>query len=85
MKEKIIEAFNTSLGQQCNELYSCSDGKILIRFEEAVKHTEGKLDSNSLPLKDKTIIEWIPIEGTNKTEDVIQFTWTEKDNRWLWK
>jgi hypothetical protein len=59
-QEKINKFFESSLGQQCNELYSTSDDRVFIRYGEAMRHSEGKLDPDTKPLDDKTIIEWYP-------------------------
>lgn len=59
-QERMNKVFETGLGEQCNSLFTTSDDKILIRFEEALLHTQGKLDKNTKPLVDKTIIEWFP-------------------------
>lgn len=58
IEEKIFSAFNSSLGQQCNSLFSTTDKRIFIRLQEAMDHAEGKLDPNTKPLEDKTILEW---------------------------
>lgn len=59
-QERINKFFESSLGQQCNELYSTSDDRVFIRHSEAQRHTEGKLDPDTKPLIDKTIIDWYP-------------------------
>jgi hypothetical protein len=43
---------------ELNVLYATSDNRLFIRHEEALLHTEGKLDENTIPLTDKTIVEW---------------------------
>lgn len=64
-QEKINEMFNTSLGIQISPgpLYSCSDDKVLIRYEEALKHVNGELDPDTKPLEDKTVLEWYDTNG----------------------
>ncbi len=57
-QEIINKVFESKLGQQCNSLFSTSDDRIFIRYEECKLHIGGKLDENTKPLKDKTIIEW---------------------------
>lgn len=57
-QEKINKYFESDLGQQCNSLFSTSDNRVFIRHEEGLLHTKGKLDENTKPLMDKTIIEW---------------------------
>jgi hypothetical protein len=59
-QEKINKYFESELGQQCLSLFTTADDKVLVRYEEAKLHTEGKLDPNSFPLSDQTIIEWFP-------------------------
>jgi hypothetical protein len=60
-QQQINECFESDLGQQLDVLYSTSDDRVFIRYyEEAVAHTEGRLDDNTQPLLDKTIIEWYP-------------------------
>jgi uncharacterized protein YbaR (Trm112 family) len=58
IKTKIANCFKSGLGQQCEELYSTSDNRVFIRFEEADKHTLGALNPNTQPLMDQTIREW---------------------------
>ena len=44
---------------ELDSLFSTSDGRCFIRYnEEAVLHADGRLDENTVPLKDKTIIQW---------------------------
>ena len=57
-QEIINKYFSSSLGEQCNNLFSTSDDRVFIRYEEALSHSNGTLDDNTRPLKDKTIIEW---------------------------
>ncbi len=57
-QERMNKIFATPLGEQCDNLFTTSDDKVLIRYSEALLHVEGKLDPNTLPLKDKTITEW---------------------------
>lgn len=57
-QEQMNKIFQTPLGEQCNSLFTTSDDKVLIRYEEALRHVNGQLDPNSKPLEDKTIIEW---------------------------
>ncbi len=59
-QEEIDKMFMTSLGEQLDMLYSTSDNRVFIRYEEAKAHSEGKLDLNTNPLDDKTIKEWFP-------------------------
>lgn len=59
-QEKADRIFNTDLGQQLDMFYCCSDDKVLIRYEEALKHVNGELDPNTKSLEDKTITEWYP-------------------------
>ena len=51
--EIVKKAFNSSLGQQCNSLFSTSDNNIFIRFEEAKKHI-----NNTIPEINTDIYEW---------------------------
>lgn len=57
MEQSVKSAFMSELGNQCDELYSTSDGRIFIRHEEASLHTEGKLDGTK-PLNDKEVKIW---------------------------
>jgi hypothetical protein len=57
-QEHINKIFLGDLGQQLNSIFTTSDDRCFIRYEEAKAHTEGKLDPDTLPLDDKTIIEW---------------------------
>ena len=57
-QELINRYFKGDLGRQLSVIYSTSDDRVFIRYEEALKHTEGKLDPNTQPLEDKKIIEW---------------------------
>lgn len=59
-QEKANEIFNSELGQQLDVIYVTSDDRAFIRHEEALKHTNGELDANTLPLDDKSIVEWYP-------------------------
>jgi len=60
IQERVNEIFNTELGQQLSEIFVTSDDRVFIRHGEALKHTNGELDDNTLPLVDKSIIEWCP-------------------------
>lgn len=51
-QEIIDELFETNLGQQCLCLYSTSDGKVWIRYEEATE--------NSTKLENREIKQWFP-------------------------
>ena len=46
--------------EELNVIYSTSDDRLFIRYEEAVLHTDGKLDEGTKPLIDKKIIDWYP-------------------------
>lgn len=57
--EQLIKStFESELGIQCDELYSTSDGRIFIRYKEALLHTDGKLDEGTKPLNDKEVKIW---------------------------
>ena len=56
--EKIDKYFESELGQQCNELFSTSDDRVFIRYEEAVMHANGELDPDTKPLEDKFVMDW---------------------------
>lgn len=43
IEQLIAEAFSSELGQQCNSLFSTSDNRIFIRFQEALAHSKGEL------------------------------------------
>ena len=55
-QQEINTYFASSLGQQCNILFSTSDNRVLIRYHEAALHAIGELDPNAKPLEDETII-----------------------------
>ena len=38
--ERVIKAFKSDLGQQCEELYTTPDGRFFIRYSEASEHCE---------------------------------------------
>ena len=57
-QKRINKYFIADLGKQLDTLYSTSDDRVFIRYEEAKLHTEGKLDPNTLPLEDEKIIQW---------------------------
>ena len=77
IKKEIKKCFATLLGEQCNELFYCSDGKISIRLEDAIKHVDGQLDPDSFPLEDKKILEWF--------DDENYVIWNKKSSgEWRW-
>jgi len=56
---------------ELNSIYSTSDDRLFIRYEEAILHTEGKLDENTLPLNDKAITEWFEeYSGQDSTPNI---------------
>jgi len=59
-QEQADKIFETDLGQQLDKIYSTSDNRTFIRYEEAKLHTEGRLQPNGIPLEDETILEWYP-------------------------
>ena len=59
-REKANKIFDSSLGQQLDEIFVTSDDRVFIRHEESLKHTKGELDSNTFPLIDQTITTWYP-------------------------
>ncbi len=59
-QERANKIFDTDLGQQLDVIYSTSDGRVFIRKEEAIRHSDGNLDEGTQPLSDKTITEWFP-------------------------
>jgi hypothetical protein len=58
LQEKVKKAFKSSLGQQCDLLWTTSDGRIFIRHEEAYAHAKGQLDPDTEPLEDKAVLGW---------------------------
>lgn len=66
-QEKANQIFNSELGVQLCELFSTSDGRVFIRYEEALKHSNGELDKETNPLEDKSIETWYPTEATTPT------------------
>jgi peptide deformylase len=61
-QEKANNIFEGDMGQQLDVIYSTSDGRVFIRYEEAEKHANGELSPDSEPLEDKTISDWYPEE-----------------------
>lgn len=55
-QEQINKAFRSSLGSQCNSLFTTSDDTIFVRLEEAIYHITFK------GLVDPTIMQWFPEE-----------------------
>ena len=45
-QEIINKYFESSLGQQCDCLFTTSDDRVFIREEEAILHTDGKLETS---------------------------------------
>lgn len=58
IQEVVAKAFQSELGQQLDTLFSTSDNRVFVRKEEAIAHANGKLDKNTLPLKDKSVYQW---------------------------
>lgn len=53
--------FETELGQQLPSIYSTSDDRVFIRYEEAVAHTNHMINSTGgQEFVDTTITEWFP-------------------------
>ena len=59
-QEKANKIFETELGQQLDAIYVTSDDRAFVRYEEALKHSNGELDENTKPLADKKIQDWYP-------------------------
>lgn len=59
-QEVINKFFATPLGQQLSVLHTTSDDRVFIRPEDAERHAVGKLDEDTSPLKDKTVLSWHP-------------------------
>ena len=58
IEEIIKKSFSSSLGKQCDSLFSTSNKKVFIRQEEAIIESE--------KLEDETIFEWYEeFEGKN--------------------
>jgi hypothetical protein len=57
-QEKANKMFETELGQQLNVIYTTSDDKPFIRYEEAQQHVEEMKISN--PDFDDSIADWYP-------------------------
>lgn len=72
-QEKADSIFNTSLGQQIDVIYVTSDDRMFIRWEEADKHRNGFLETDTKPLADQTITEWYPSDECFK-QDAISIT-----------
>ena len=60
-QEKASKIFESELGQQLDVIYVTSDDRVFVRYEEALKHSNGELDpAFPNPLSDKKIEEWYP-------------------------
>ncbi len=57
-QEKANRIFETDLGVQLNVIYSTSDDRVFIRYEEALLHTNELLNSDPEKFVDTTITEW---------------------------
>lgn len=57
-QERANEIFKTDLGRQLDVIYETSDGKVFIRHEEAVTHTNYMLNANPESFVDTAITEW---------------------------
>jgi hypothetical protein len=57
-QEKVNRIFETDLGVQLNVIYSTSDDRVFIRYEEALLHTNELLNSDPEKFVDTTITEW---------------------------
>lgn len=57
-QEKANSIFESGLGLQIDKIHVTSDDRVFIRYEEAVKHTNGDLDKDTMSLIDKTITVW---------------------------
>jgi hypothetical protein len=60
-QEKANNIFETEIGQQLLSIYSTSDDRAFIRYEEAQLHTNNMINSvGSQEFIDTTITEWFP-------------------------
>ena len=60
-QEKANKIFDTELGRQLSVVFVTSDDRAFIRYEEALKHSNGELDpAFPNPLVNKNIEEWYP-------------------------
>ena len=60
-QEKANNIFETEIGQQLLSIYSTSDDRVFIRYEEAQMHTNIMINSvGSQEFIDTTITEWFP-------------------------
>lgn len=69
-QDKANKIFKSDLGQQLDEIFSTSDDRVFIRYDEAVLHTNGSLDMFTEPLKDKTILTWYNTDDVDILEDI---------------
>ena len=86
-QERIDKIFASDFGQQFYVLFSTSDDRVFVRYEEAVRHTRGELDPNTLPLDDPRILDWAQGDEDNTTYHSCRDTFltdTEKAVDW-WK
>jgi hypothetical protein len=72
-QKEVIAVFNSELGEQCDELYSTSDGSIFIRYNEAIAHSKGELDEDTQPLEDKSIYIWFNEWSGNDPEPQMRY------------
>lgn len=72
-QEQANKIFETSLGQQLNEIFVTSDNRSFIRHKEALLHSQGKLDVNTEPLSDTTIITWYPEEPEQEHDKLSEY------------
>jgi hypothetical protein len=66
LQQRVAAAFQSELGQQLDELYTTSDGRIFVHLEQASLHAMGKL-GNTARLDDLSVAEWRRV--TNKTQE----------------
>lgn len=67
-QQRINSYFDTSIGRQCPALFSTSDDRVFIRYDEAERHTQGLLDPGTYPLSDRAITTWYPEEDDEENE-----------------
>lgn len=73
IEKRVQQAFRSSLGEQCDVIYSTSDGKLFIRKSEALSYLRGELEPDTIPPADPTILEWFEEWSGNDPEPKIRY------------
>lgn len=80
-QEKANQIFEGDLGRQLLSLFSTSDGRAFIRYEEAVQHTNEMINSvGGQEYVDTEIEEWFPEEGVSN--ETLEKEYPIQDDIW---